>query len=426
MLCEGVYSMVLAPPSDPATTAAALAEIQSTAGLRHIRVSSLVQQGVLVDLTIRRWRAAICLDLDDLGVAVTDDAARAAIRAFMTLGTKRLLPPQIRRELERAEAAGRRALEHHSFATAWGRFVPVTAYAAWKQANTEAQATYWQLRDALVARYGSIMEEVLREYRAAAGQAYANLLRTDPDALAPFATQAAFVDAYCERIRAAIPTPDAIRDSFVYTTTLDCVRLADDEPPDASTPSIEKTADAALDTMHADLLAELRRRKTEEIDDFLTGIVAQLRQLLYEVATDVLAALQRNERLPRNSTKQLKRLVEQISALNFYGDADVTQMLAGVQALIATPAIRRDLREVEETMRAVATLSRTTLLQIGATPRSGRAAVAIPDMPTDEQTRRARAVLQFADTEDDAALLGVVRRARRPAQLPLFDQTGDS
>lgn len=412
--------MVLAT-TDPTIVTDAMAEIQAAAGLRRISISALLQQGVLVDLTIRRWRAAVSLDLDDLGVAVTDDAARSAIQQFMTLGTKRLLPPKVRRELERAESTGRRALEKHSYATAWGRFVPATAYAAWKKANAEAQAEYSRLRDELVARYAAIVAEVLREYQAAAGQAYVNLARSDASAVTAFPDQAAFVAAYCAKIRTAIPRPEEIRASFVYAIKLDRVSL-----PEAEAAAV--TADAgtaAQAAMNQDLIAELRQRKAAEIDEFLIGMVAQLRMLMYEVATDVLAALQRNERLPRNSSKQLKRLVTQITALNFYGDTDVTQMLTQLQGIIKTPAKQRNLRELEETMRAVATVSRSTLLQVGAAPRSGRA-VEVPDAPTSGEVRRARTILNFQGIDGDDPLLGEVRRQRRPAQISFFADTGDS
>ena len=147
--------------SDSATRAAALTEILGGGQAVRPDVASLARRGVLVTLSIRRWRAQTTLRFDDLGMTIDDATTRQALATIMALGKKRLLPSALRRKLEQAEAEGRRVLEKHSFVTPWGRFVPVTSYFAWKAANQRCQEAYFALRDQLVADYTTVVADVL-------------------------------------------------------------------------------------------------------------------------------------------------------------------------------------------------------------------------------------------------------------------------
>jgi hypothetical protein len=367
------------------------------------------------------------LKFDDLGMTIDDADTRAVLATIMALGKKRLLPRDRRLKLEQAEAEGRRVLEKHSFTTPWGRFVPVTAYFRWKAENERCQQAYFDLRDALVADYAGIVAEVVAQYRVAASHAYAVLCQTTPDAEAVYGTEDTYIAAFCEQIRTHIPSAEAIAATFTYTTSFAYIDVpAPEAIPDANTvlppldvgriPNAAELQERQLVAMNREVMQDLRARKEAEVDRFLTDLVTQLRGLIYEVATDVLTSLQRNQKLARGSTKQLKRLITQISQLNFYGDADVERMLDRLQATIDLPARKRDIGALEEHLRAIATVTRLTLVQIGEPPRSGRE-VAIPDVPTGSQVQRARRVLRLDADLDLADLTPQTMRGSRQVQL---------
>ena len=164
------------------------------------------------------------------------------------------------------------------------------------------------------------------------------------------------------------------------------------------------------------MVQAMRARKEAEVDRFLTDLVTQLRGLIYEVATDVLTSIQRNRKLPRASTKQLKHMITQIGRLNFYADGDVERILAQLQATIDLPARQRDVGSIADQLRAIATITRNSLVQIGAAPRSGRE-VEIPDLPTGDQVQRARHVLRLDPDLDVADITPTSARGHRQVQL---------
>ncbi|MBA3822503.1 MAG: hypothetical protein H0X24_01210 [Ktedonobacterales bacterium] len=412
--------------TDAVTRETALAEILGGAQAVRPDVANLARRGVIVTLSIRRWRAQTSLRFDDLGMTIDDATIRQVLATIMTLGQKRLLPRDRRLKLEQAEAEGRRILEKHSFATPWGRFVPVTAYFRWKEENQRCQGAYFALRDALVADYAGIVAEVMAQYRVAASHAYAVLCQTTPDTEAVYGAEDAYIAAFCDQIRAHIPSAEAIAATFAYTTSFAYIDVPLNEgivEPAVALPSLEvgripdpaELQERQLLAMNREVLGDLRSRKTAEVDRFLTDLVTQLRGLIYEVATDVLTSMQRNQKLARGSTRQLKRLITQISQLNFYGDADVERMLDRLQATIDLPARKRDIGALEDQLRAIATVTRLTLMQIGEPPRSGRE-LAIPDLPTGDQLHRARRMLQL-DAELDLAVVAIPGRSPRQVQL---------
>ncbi len=70
-----------------------------------------------------------------------------------------------------------------------------------------------------------------------------------------------------------------------------------------------------------------REQKEERSDQFFTTVITQLRGLLYDATTNVLASLKKHERLQPRAVVQLRNPVENLGLLNFYGDKDVERAM---------------------------------------------------------------------------------------------------
>jgi hypothetical protein len=92
--------------------------------------------------------------------------------------------------------------------------------------------------------------------------------------------------------------------------------------------------------------------------------------------------------------RRLGTLIEQIKNLNFYGDRDLDQVIEQVQGIVEQPARERQIGEIRRQLRAIATVTRSTLMQLGETPRSARG-VDVPDVVSDADMREARMELQL-------------------------------
>ncbi len=139
----------------------------------HRDLSTLLERmrdGVVVQLSVSRPRFFKKLSLEDLGLKVNQDLATSeealrVITDYFPLGRRSLLPREWQDRLANAENSARYSLKRHSLKSHWGAFIPLREYKAWKAENAEHEATFWKLREELLASYDAICEEVLADFR---------------------------------------------------------------------------------------------------------------------------------------------------------------------------------------------------------------------------------------------------------------------
>ncbi|MEO6892102.1 MAG: hypothetical protein ABI324_24205 [Ktedonobacteraceae bacterium] len=398
------------PPSTQVSTKEqTIARVLGAPSFSAIDWRRLMQKGVLVRLSIHRCRWAAKLELADLGVSVEDERVRQALARTLVLGAKRLLPKASMTEIQRVESGARASLAKCSFRTEVGAFLPEQAYDVWKRSLEEYARAYDRVRDALIDNHRAIVDQVVAEYEIVARDTYERLresrvpLRESRDA---------FVVGYCNRITSLIPTPQEIKDAFRMSTTLvdgvsQIQSLQRNETPDLTADALTSAAKeiSALrgqaqdaqwqeSAMERDLRQQAQAQKKALLDSFLISVVSQLRRLTYEVMTDVLTTLQKqngSQRFPARSVVQLKNLVGQVRLLNFYEDSDMERIVAQVEGIVTlSPSARqRSVGEISDRLREIAAVTRATLLELHEEPRSGRE-VAVPDYPSETLLREAR------------------------------------
>lgn len=411
---------------------------------RESRWLDLMQEGVLVTLTVRRWRAQAKLDLADLGLTAQ---AGDLVDDLLKLGSKQLLPSPLLRQLTATESAGRKTLARFGIPTHWGAFVPATAFQAWRAADQEHMTRYFDLRDRIVADYETIVADLMADYQHAARLAFD---RADRLAGVLPVSRSEFVQEFTQRVQALIPSPSAIYASFAWEHSFSYIplpaMLADQQALDAALVdrlttdarwrevAIADAADRAhrqeLAAMHEAVLAEARTRKQELIDGFLSDLAVQLRSTVYNACTDVLAAMQRNDgKLHPRSVVQLRNLMEQVARLDFFGDADVGPMMEQVRQAFDTAAEHRNHDQIWEVLSDVATVTRQSLLALGQDPRPVRAAPVDPGLAPAVQLQRARRRLQLDMPPTDepnpqALVLDLSSLYRAPRQIQLEPVSG--
>ncbi len=395
----------------------ALGESFNDIQTKNPRWLSLMQEGVLVSLHIGRWRGKTKLDWGDLGVDIAPTVVDEMQNIF-DLGHKKLLPAELLKELDRIESGARKWLQKKAYKTYWGYFVPVTAYVEWKEKNEELQSRYFALRDRIVREYDEIVTRLLDDYRLAAAEAYRRLSVLSPMYVATFESEGAFVDAFIHSVETRIWSPEDIRASFYFNVELSYVPLpslmaaenAEAERIELASWEAHREADAReekrqaeiaaarseiewkeklMRDMNRDVINQAQKQKEELVDDFLKDVVVQLRGLIYSATTDVLAAMKKQDSLPPRSVAQLRGLVDQVKALNFYGDEDAEAMINKVAFALGDRATDRDVPAIEGNLRDIGTLMRATLIGLGESPRGARM-LGIADEPTSEMVRMAR------------------------------------
>lgn len=416
-----------------AEIAQALGEDPAAIRADNPRWVDLLQEGVIVKVTLRRWRGKARLELDgDLGIPVNGEGE--LYRALLDIGSKLLLPRGIQKELDSIDSAARQNVERFGFKTHWGTFIPATAYAAWKEKDAEYQERYFAVRDQIIARYGEIIDKQLDEYAEAARVAYKrrNKLQPGQDLDWRINREDDFVEAYMARLRLLIPTKDQIAASFAYEVELAYIPLPSllaADRQNATEIAVANEAERrrlnALDAMNREVIAKAQAEKESLVDGFLTDIVRQLRAMIYDAVTAVSDATAKNGFLHPRSVVQLQNLVAQVERLNFIGDRDAEAMVERLRSLAAQATTDRDPAEVQQALDDVALVTRASLLALGDGPRACRAQ-ALPDsVPVEELSRARRALALDIEPQGNGngrhavleteigAMVDVSRRERR-------------
>jgi hypothetical protein len=397
-----------------------LGEEAAALRVENPRWVELMKEGVIVGLSIGRWRAKTRLSWSDLGIEL-DGEEDKELASIIDLGHKKLLPGDMLRELDAIESTARKQLEKFAYKTHWGWFVPVTAYGQWKEKNQEQRARYFAKRDELVRDYDELVASVLAGYRLAARGAYRRLLALHPEAVSRY-SEAEFVSLFVATIKEHLPSAVTIRESFYFDVSLSYVPLPSMLAADAAEAERidrERREEAGKDwlvrEMNRDVLAQARAEKERLIDGFLRDVVVQLRSMVYEASVDVLAAIQKNDRLPPRSVVQLNNLITQVKNLNFYGDVEIEEMVNRVNRALVVGAEDRSVGQIADNLRDIATVMRASLIGLGERPRAARN-LGLADNPAGEELVRARRRLDLAE-DGEALPLAELSPAGRQARL---------
>lgn len=356
-----------------------------------------MQDGVVVNLHIRRWRASVQLELNDLGLIRGDAEEQKAIDELMKLGQKFLLPAEILKKLNSIDSGARQLVKKYSYETHWGSFMPAASYLIWKDANKKFVDQYYAVRDEINNCWIDIRNEIISGYAIAARRAFRRLTKLNPDIHDQVWKEDIFVDEFVNRIISSIPNKDEVYDSFGFEIDLSFIPLpsllAEDlKQAELSKLEVEKEQQqAALEyRMKMDVFNNARDQKNELVNSFMSNIMGQLRSTTYNAVLDVLSSIKKNGELHPRSVSQLKNLVDNIRNLNFYADVEVDQMITQVKSILnSTSPNKRELGNIQEKLRDIATITRSTLINLGEQPRSGRI-LEIPDIPTEDNVRKSR------------------------------------
>lgn len=398
----------------------------------------LLRDGTLVELHVGRCGFTTRIVLEDMGIQIDDETVREKVSRWMTLGEKRLLPEAYMKRLARVTSRARAALKEYAFHTELGYFVPSSAYETWLTQTEALKGEYLALRDEILARYDELVRQVLDEYEVIAADTYQRLCTTHPHLVRE--GPSSFVATYTNRIAMQIPSRERIRTSFSFRfyRVPGPQHLGVTRDPIVSRPASTDLADLRASSeqrarqrarMEQDMRHDAQQRVNAMLDEWLTTIVAHLRVLVYDAATDVLATMQRRggDQFSGRSTMQLNHLLAQIRSLNFFGDTEIDQMMARIEQIVSlSPSARqRSLGDIQQTLRAIATTARATLLDLGNDSRAPRPELGIAAVPTHQLVSSARAELRLPPLDPTRLASLGLSETHRAARAELREPNAD-
>jgi len=296
----------------------------------------LMNRGILIKLRISRWAGNFKLTPDILGLKFMDDEMNDFIKKYIHLGSHKLLPVNINKELQGIELRARRILDDHSFSTLWGHFVPFKAFESWQKNNEEVKQDYINAAKQVGYQYNSIVNIVREDYKKLAKDVWHRLHPNDPIPLD------SFMENFVNDIVSKIPPREELVASFEYESVFLIVPM-----PSLIEADIAKADDIkrenAIKELTNNLEMDVKRKVAEEylrkkrtlIDGFLDKTVMELRRYVAELCDNVLKSMQQSDKIEgdvglKYRTK-LTRMINKVKLLNFYDDEEIAKLISELE-----------------------------------------------------------------------------------------------
>lgn len=307
--------------------------------VEHVKTDwalALMSQGVIVKLSVSRWRAEMRLSNEMLGIKSIDNETSEFMRRYIQLGKQKLLPPSVLSEISTLEQRSRALLDAHSFKTVWGRFVPFTAFDAWERQNKVIREDFMAQAMAMGSNYDNIVAMVKNDYRNLAKDVWSRLYPNDEAG----ATEA-FIEDFVSKVIEKIPTCEDIVASFKYNVTYFIIpmpsfieeNVARAETIKRENEMAEFNTEMEKDTKRR-ISEEYIARKKELIDGFLESTVSTMRQYVGDLCDSVIQSISNQAhagRVNNNHVNKLRAMIKKVRILNFYDDAEVSGLINGLE-----------------------------------------------------------------------------------------------
>ena len=267
----------------------------------------LTHEGVLINVSVRYWRATKKLKPEDLGLDPDCVSDR-----LISLGHKKLLPKESLQPFALIEGRAHALIEADTFVFLNGlsHFLPNAKLQAVTGRLDELRGEFDEAKDDFLSRYEELREQALQEWAT-----IAPTMVPEPDRL--LAT-----------IQTSFPRPDRMERCFSFEVALFQIRVP--ERLDLTiTNRVEQEEILAARTHAAQEAAEQIRRGAES---FVTDCVASLRQQTAQLCDEMLDSMQTCKTgVHQKTLNRLVRFIDQFKSMNFVGDRQMEEQLERVR-----------------------------------------------------------------------------------------------
>ena len=300
---------------------------------------ALMSQGVIVKLSVSRWRACATLTHEELGLQFSSKEGIDFMDKYISLGSEKLLPPEILREIEAIERRARVALKEHSFNTVWGWFIPYTAFESWEKENEEVRNDFFIASQKLGEKYSDIIVLVKEEYRKLGEDVWHRMHPNDQGK----ATES-FLEDFVMKIISKIPSRAETISSFKYDVTyfnIPMPSIIEENISRAKQEQINrdmKVYESVLEKETKQKIAnEYIKRKQELIDDFLQATVASMRKYVSELCDSIIQSMAiHSDRgdISKQQRDKIKKMISKVKILNFHNDNEIQNSITDLECEI--------------------------------------------------------------------------------------------
>jgi len=316
-------------------------------------LQTLTREGVLINVSVRFWRAHKKLRPEDIGLEPDNVSDR-----LISLGHKRLLPREATAALALVESRAHALVEANTFPFLNGlaHFVPNAKLAELTGKLKQLEKEFWQAKNQFVSQYGRLRDAATREWRTMAAR-----LSDNPDRLVA-------------AIEAAFPPAPTLERKFGFDTQLFQIAVPERLGLDLLGLGDQENLVNARQQAAREATAKIR----EQTQSFIAECVTSLRQQTTQLCGEMLQSIRTGESgVHQKTLNRLIRFIDQFRQMNFAGDAVMEQQLENVRRELlsrtaeeyrqggasARATLESGLSQLAETARELAQQDATELVQ---------------------------------------------------------------
>lgn len=267
----------------------------------------LTREGVIVNVSVRFWRAAKKLQASDLGLDSDDVSAR-----LISLGHKKLLPREALAPFALVESRAHALIDSNtfSFLHGIGHFLPNKRLADVTAKLNQLETEFRTAQAAFTEQYGRLRAAALQEWYEAARR-----LAKDPEQVVA-------------GIQDAFPPANRLERYFTFAVNLFQIRVPERLETELVTAGDQQEVIAARQRAAQDA----RQKIAAGVETFVGDCVASLREQTAQLCDEMVAAFRDGKTgVHQKTLNRLVAFMDQFKALNFAGDADLEARLEQVR-----------------------------------------------------------------------------------------------
>jgi len=268
----------------------------------------ITKEGVLLNVSVRYYRAAKKLQASDLGLDADDVTDR-----LISLGHKRLLPKETLAGLALIESRVHSLVDANTFPFLGGlaRFLPNKRLSEVTSRLHELEAEFNREQARFSMRYSSLREQALTEWREQARK-----LSSRPEQIVA-------------SVSAAFPQPDKLARHFGFSIGMFQIRA----PEALDMTYIQESEQRGIIEARAQAAAEARQRISEGVESFVGDCVTSMREQTAKLCEEMLQSFRDGKTgVHQRTLSRLSAFITNFRQLNFANDEELDRRLEHVRS----------------------------------------------------------------------------------------------
>ena len=263
----------------------------------------LTREGVLINVSIRYWRATKKLNAEDLGLDPESVETR-----LISLGHKNLIPRESLQAFGLIEGRVHALVESNTFPflNGLGHFLPNARLQETTDKLAQLEREFMAEKDDFLGRYTETREQALIEWRAAAARLVSHPARL------------------VEAIEESFPGREKMDRAFGFTVQLFQIRV----PEKLQLDPVSLVHQQEVMRAREEAVRQAAEKINQGVETFVSDCVASLREQTAALCEEMLESMKQGKTgVHQKTLNRLVKFIDEFKTLNFVGDRELEEQL---------------------------------------------------------------------------------------------------